>query len=211
MSAAAESSSPVDESTSPLAAVREFILEQRARELSYETIAEMLAKREIQTSPTAIGRFCRKYLTDEEVTRRRAELKGARAPAAAALPAARTQVVEMEALFAAAKLELETLLDGRLNGVSAAAASIERSREQLAELKTVIHERPAVVAKLFEAEMQASAGKVLTRVKELEGTLGTLLVATRGTLWYAERRLLFAVWVIGVGTGALGCWLLKGP
>lgn len=210
MPAVDEPSSPVDESTSPLAASREFILEQRARDLSYETIAGMLAERAVQTSPTAVGRFCRKHLPDEEVARKRAELKGTRASEAGALPTSRTQVVEMEALFAAAKLELETLLDGRLNGVSAAAASIERSREQLAELKTVIHERPAVVAKLFEAEMQESAVKVLTRVKELEGTLGGLLVATRGTLRYAERRLLFAVWTIGVGVGALGCWLLIG-
>jgi hypothetical protein len=208
MPAVDEPIAPVDESTSPLASSREFILEQRARDLSYETIAGMLAAREVQTSPTAVGRFCRKHLPDEEVARKRAELKGTRPPEAAALPASRAQVVEMEALFAAAKLELETLLDGRLNSVSAAAASIERSREQLAELKTVIHERPAVVAKLFEAEMQASAVKVLTRVKELEGTLGALLVATKGTLQYAERRLLFAAWVIGVGVGALGSWLV---
>lgn len=200
----------VDESTSPLAAVREFILEQRARDLSYETIAGMLAERNVQTSPTAVGRFCRKYLSDAEIATRRSELKGTRAPDAGSLPAARVQMAEMEALFAAAKLELATLLDGRLNGVSAAAASIERSREQLAELKAVIHERPAVVAKLFEAEMQASAVKVLTKVKELEATLSALVVATRRTLQYAERRLLFVAWGIGVGVGAFGCWLWMG-
>jgi hypothetical protein len=197
-----------DESTSPLAASKEFIFEQRARDLSYETIAGMLREREVQTSPSAVGRFCRKHLTDEELLRRRAELKGSLPAGATALPPGRSQVVEMEALFSAAKLELETLLERQLNGVNAATASIERSREQLAELKQVIHERPAVVARLFDAEMQASAVKVLTKVKELESTLNALLVATRGTLQWAERRLLFAAWVIGVGVGAMGCWLV---
>lgn len=210
MPAVDEPSSPVDEAASPLAASRDFILEQRARELSYETIAGMLAERGVQSSPTAVGRFCRKHLSDDQVDRRRAELKGTDSTAVPTATLPQTSLVELEALFAAAKLELETLLDGRLNGVNAAAASIERSREQLAELKTVIHERPAVVARLFEAEMQESAVKVLTRVKELEGTLGGLLVATRGTLRYAERRLLFAVWTIGVGVGALGCLLVTG-
>jgi hypothetical protein len=200
------SSGAENESTSPLAAQREFILEQRARDLSYDIIAEMLAKRGVQTSSAAVGRFCRKNFTEEEAMLRRQELKGT--STAPALPAARSQTVEMEALFAAAKLELESLLDGRLNGVSAAATSIERSREQLAELNAVIQERPAVIAKLFETEMQASAVKVLTRVKELEATLSALLVATRGTLQYAERRLLLAAWVIGVGVGAMGCWLV---
>jgi hypothetical protein len=154
-----------------------------------------------------VGRFCRKYLPDDEVAQTRAALKGTPAVSAPMLPTPRAHLVELEALFAAAKLELETLLDGRLNGVNAAAASIERSREQLAELRSVIHERPAVVAKLFEVEMQESAVKILAKVKELEGTLGGLLVATRGTLRYTERRLLFAAWLIGVGVGALGCWL----
>lgn len=197
----------MDEPSSPLASQRDLILEQRARNLSYETIAELLAERGVQSSPTAVGRFCRKYLLEEEVARRRTELKGKHPSEALSGHRAPTHVIEMDALLEAAKLEFQSLLDARLNGVSAAAASIEKSREQLAELKTVIHERPTVVAKLFEAELQGSAVKVVTRVKELETTLGALLVATNRTLERTERRLLLAVWVLGVGVGALGCWL----
>jgi hypothetical protein len=172
-------------------------------------IAEILARRGVNTSPTAVGRFCRKHLTEEEVAKGKADLRGVQSSPSAGVPTPRATLADFDDLLASARRKFEVLLDGRLNGVAAAAASIEKSRTQLAEMRAVSHERPPLLAKQLEMELQVPATKVLQRMKELEMQLSALLVATRGALAYAERRLLFAAWAVGLITGAIGFWLLS--
>jgi|CXWL01.1.fsa_nt_gi hypothetical protein len=78
----AEHYDPAAHTRSLLAPYRQVLLLQRAKYMSYEQISATLARHGITVSPTAIGVFCRRYLTKAEIERARHPHLGKPAPAA---------------------------------------------------------------------------------------------------------------------------------
>jgi hypothetical protein len=80
---------------------REALLIQRAQGMTYDEISRLLTSCGITISPGAVGTFCRRTFTQDELDRARRQLNGAPAGAAAA-PSPQTAAPAPVALAAGA-------------------------------------------------------------------------------------------------------------
>lgn len=187
------------EAQSPLAAQHEFLLAQRGRGDSYDTIAAALQRQGVQTSPAAVGRYCRKHLP---------AATGAKADGPPeALSSQAAWLGELDDLLETAGADLRTLMDQRLKLAGEAVERIEHCTAQLDSLAEALRERPAQSARMIETELRQPVDAAAQRIGELEAALRRLLGAAKSALLVAERRLLLGAYLLGSVSGALAGWL----
>lgn len=103
-----------------------------------------------------------------------------------------------------ALFELKAGIDARIESLSEAAEIVAGVNEGLMELQNVVAEKPAHLAKQFEAELQQPVAGALERLQDLEKTLAPL---ARNFQTVQSRQLLAAL-LTGVALGVLSAVIL---
>jgi ABC-type transporter Mla subunit MlaD len=108
------------------------------------------------------------------------------------------RVQESEATLREISLELQSALDARIEILSESGDNLVSVAGQLAQVRTVLEQKPAGYAKRLEEDLKAPIAGAVAQVSALEQSLGN---ATR-TVQAAQRRHTLASFVIGTVFGA---------
>lgn len=113
------------------------------------------------------------------------------------------RVQESEATLRELSLEMQSALDARIEALAESGDNLVSVAGQLAQIKTVLDQRPAGFAKRLEEELRAPITGAAEQVRALEQSLAGATKTVRA----AQKRQTLASFVVGVVFGAsLAIW-----
>lgn len=113
------------------------------------------------------------------------------------------RVQEAEATLREISLEMQSALDARIEVLGESGDNLINVAAQLAQIKTVLDQKPAGFAKRLEEELRAPIASAVAQIRALEQSLA----GATGTVRAAQKRQTFASFTIGVVFGAsLAIW-----
>ncbi|HRE04166.1 MAG TPA: hypothetical protein PKX00_01060 [Opitutaceae bacterium] len=108
------------------------------------------------------------------------------------------RVQEAEHTLRELSLEMQSALDARIEVLAESGDNLVNVAGQLAQVQTVLDQKPAGFAKRLEEDLRAPIAGAVSQVRALEQSLG----AAARTVQSAQRRQTLASFLIGVVFGA---------